>query len=808
VKQVATSAGLPGACGMGWWTNAADRYDYLPKDAVWGAGAGDQLLLVVPSLNLIMVRNGATLVPPPKQKDKKTDDEFKLYHDPRAKVLFEPLIGAVTDRPKKSGAYFPPPESQGGWRALTSPDDIRTRAGMDPARLAQLKEWLLASDRRNFAALIIRNGYVVLDVERNLSSRTATGNAKSCAKAVCATVLGIASEESKTGKLPRRMSFDDPAFDFIPWAKPLSDPRKARIAVKQLLNHTSGIAPESTGARNQGPWEYVLGLSGDAKTAKLAFDPGTDLGYTTHGLYHAALVCETVTGMPYDEYAITRLLKPIGAEKWWFEQFDGGPKIGKHPSHALGMPARDLARIPYCLLRGGKWNDRQVVPEWFIEETAGPTHSVKGKKSFDREAESFSHGWELPGLLGGDRGRGIPKDARFKPGSGGQLIAFVPSLDLVVVRHTGSSGSWQYEEYLRRACACVANPTPGPSSERGGEENVTPPSLPGKGGGGLGSPYPPSSIITGIEWAPKESIVRRAKGSDNWPLTWADDDHLYTAYGDGNGFEPFIKPKLSMGFARVEGGPTDFQGINISTPTGETLGDGAKGKKASGILMVDGVLYLWTRNAGNSQLAWSKDRGQTWEWADWKFTTSFGCPTFLNFGKNYAGARDDFVYIYSHDNDSAYLPADRMVMARVPKNAIRDRNAYEFFAGLDAKGQPRWSKDIADRGAVFTHTGRCYRSGITYNPALKRYLWVQIVPGSQGKKPDTRFEGGFGIFDAPEPWGPWTTAFFTEKWDVGPGESASLPAKWMSPDGRTVHLVFSGDDTFAVRKATLRLAGK
>src|SRR5262249_34939212 len=154
--------------------------------------------------------------------------------------------------------------------------------------------------------------------------------------------------------------------------------------------------------------------------------------------------------------------------------------------------------------------------------------------------------------------------------------------------------------------------------------------------------------------APKESIVRRANDSDNWPLTWADDGHQYTAYGDGRGFEPFVPKKVSLGLARVEGGPPEFKGFNIPSPTGEQLGDGAKGKKASGLLCVDGILYLWTRNANNSQLAWSKDHAKTWTWADWKFTESFGCPTFLNFGQNYAGARDEFVYVYSPDSNSAY----------------------------------------------------------------------------------------------------------------------------------------------------------
>jgi hypothetical protein len=217
--------------------------------------------------------------------------------------------------------------------------------------------------------------------------------------------------------------------------------------------------------------------------------------------------------------------------------------------------------------------------------------------------------------------------------------------------------------------------------------------------------------------------------------------------------------------------------------------------------MIDGVLYLWVRNAGNAQPAWSTDHGRTWEWADWKFTTSFGCPTFLNFGKNYTGARDDFAYIYSHDADSAYQAADRMVLARVPKGQLKRRDAYEFFKGLNPKQQPVWTKDIVERGAVFSRSGQCYRSGVTYNAALKRYLWCQTLPGA-----DPRVAGGFGIYDAAEPWGPWTTVFFTEAWDVGPGETSSFPTKWMSADGKILYLVFSGDDYFAVRKATLNLS--
>jgi hypothetical protein len=73
-------------------------------------------------------------------------------------------------------------------------------------------------------------------------------------------------------------------------------------------------------------------------------------------------------------------------------------------------------------------------------------------------------------------------------------------------------------------------------------------------------------------------------------------------------------------------------------------------------------------------------------------------------------------------------------------------------------------------------------------------------------KGDARFAGGLGIYDAPEPWGPWTTVYFTEQWDVGPGETSSIPTKWMSGDGREFYLVFSGDDHFSLRKARITTA--
>jgi hypothetical protein len=374
----------------------------------------------------------------------------------------------------------------------------------------------------------------------------------------------------------------------------------------------------------------------------------------------------------------------------------------------------------------------------------------------------------------------VPRDAFAGAGAQHQVLLVVPSLKLIVVRNGAEMKGGRFwnavhDHLFAPVMDALGNP-------------VQP----------VKAPYPQSSAITRVTFAPESTIVRKAIGSDNWPTTWAADGHQYTSYGDGWGFEPMLDKKLSIGMARIEGGPEDFRAVNIRSNI-EAPGDGRAGPKASGILSAGGVLYMWNRNTGNAQLVWSLDKGVTWE-KGFRFEESFGSPSFLNFGKDYAGARDNFVYTYSQDGSSAYESNDGLILARVPKAKIRDRAAWEFFAGLDAKGRPSWSRDIAARKHTFSFPGNCQRTDAVYNPALKRYM-IALGYGHNG---------GWGIYDAPEPWGPWTTVFHTEYWGLGETHGYRLPAKWISADGRTMTLVFSGlvydtisYDAFCTRRMTL-----
>ena len=663
------------------------------------------------------------------------------------------------------------------------PEQLPAEAGLDPKLLEQARDYALTGGG---SGIIIHGGRVVM----RWGDQGQRYDLKSTTKSLGATLLGVAILDGKV-RLDDRVVKHHPAF-----AIPPESNRETGWISKITLRH---LATQSAGFEKPGGYE------------KLNFEPGTKWQYSDGGPNWLAECLTLAYREDLEKVMFDRVLTPIGVAKgdfvWRKNQY--------RPHEIDGLARREfgsgvsanvdaLARLGYLYQRGGVWNGKRLLPADFVAEAGKPAASIRGLEV--TLPEDYGRASDHYGLLWWNNGDGtldeVPNDAFWSWGLYDSLIIVIPSLDIVVAR---AGQSWKREpkadhyDVLRPFLTPIARAL----RAAGGERSSAPES---RGLASLDPSHPgmklsPSPIIAGIEWAPPETVIRLAKGSDNWPLTWGADDFVYTVYGDGRGFEPFVPNKLSLGIARVSGMPPEIRGENIPAPTAEAIGDGQRARKASGLLMLDdGTLYLLVRNVGNAQLGWSRDQGRTWEWADWKFDTSFGCPTFLNFGRAYAGARDDYVYIYSHDSDSAYQRADRMVLARVSKMHLRERAAYEFFVRQTDDGSGEWTSEIEKRGGVFENPGRCYRSSVVYNAPLTRYLWCQTGAGE-----DTRFAGGLAIYDAPEPWGPWTAVYRTDKWDVGPGESSSFPAKWISADGRTLHLVFSGDDCFSLRQASLRL---
>jgi hypothetical protein len=301
-----------------------------------------------------------------------------------------------------------------------------------------------------------------------------------------------------------------------------------------------------------------------------------------------------------------------------------------------------------------------------------------------------------------------------------------------------------------------------------------------------------SGVVSDVvfDWATHRSL---APGSDNFPITWADDDNQYTSWGDGGGFGGTNSDgRVSLGVARVEGDADGYEGVNVY---------GSEGK-SYGILSLDGTLYLWVMREGQyfkeAKLRWSANRGATWTKADWSFAnlnSAFSVPTLLNFGKDYAGARDGYVYLYAPGEkslSSLFNSADVIDLARVPKAQITNRNAYEFFSGLDGSGNATWTANINQRQPVLSDPGQVHWTiGVSYSPGLDRYFLFNNSRANPSQNSSVSTD--LDIYEAVEPWGPWTLVKSFPNWNnIGYTFSYYLAPKWISPDGRDFTLVFSG----------------
>ena len=158
---------------------------------------------------------------------------------------------------------------------------------------------------------------------------------------------------------------------------------------------------------------------------------------------------------------------------------------------------------------------------------------------------------------------------------------------------------------------------------------------------------------------------------------------------------------------------------------------------------------------------------------------------------------------------------------RVPKDRMTERAAYEFFAGYDEQGRPTWTDGVAERAPVFSDpVNGVMRTSVSYNAGIDRYL---LITQQVSRAMDAN--GHIGIYDAAEPWGPWTTVLFQNAWETGlqdgRGHTGSRKTvywnfanKWLSDDGRRFTLVYTGDseqrasDNWATIEGRFIMAGQ
>lgn len=355
------------------------------------------------------------------------------------------VLGAVLSPWTVLGAadYFPPPDSEGGWRTLKQPAQVRKLAGMELPRLDQAFDFTQRCTQ-NGGLLVVRRGYLVFEQYFGRAHRNANPDMASTGKAYTSIACGIMLHE-KHDAIPDGLDQKVFTEKYLPEAFPLDDLRRAEITLGQLLCMTAGYHGEGTspGVVNgqviplkPAPGQDIRDLDKSSLRTAMWTNAGAGYSYSSPAPHIASMVLRHVTGMELQEYIDQRLAKPIGWGAWGYCLHRGDFTM-PHANGAgsIAVHATDAMRFGYCLLRAGKWGGKQLVPADYVALCGKPSpHNPHCPYSLMFENNSDGHV------------AGAPRDAYWKSGAGGFGLFIVPSLDLVIYKLGGKDS--QYDPAL------------------------------------------------------------------------------------------------------------------------------------------------------------------------------------------------------------------------------------------------------------------------------------------------------------------------------------------------------------------------
>jgi len=346
---------------------------------------------------------------------------------------------------------------------------------------------------------------------------------------------------------------------------------------------------------------------------------------------------------------------------------------------------------------------------------------------------------------------------------------------------------------------------------------------------------------------------------DMWPITWAKDDNLYAGAGDNR--------NSPLNFWRVSGepimDPQNYTGLHHNDWQLDVMNDWpvhperyiirepranrTRGLKPAGVLDIDGTLFMAVQihNYIGDDITFkrqcnlkgfivvSRDCGRTWiedltpvDFFDGRLASCH----FVQFGKGYTGSRDNYVYAHfpaANDGKSYWENGDYILLGRVPlkrkilmnKYDLLVRENWEFYIGIDGN-TPLWDKDDSKAIPVFRYNGMTGENHVFYNKGIDRYIMGNYsftdrnlipLPYHQYDHPEAGKRSQMTLYEAPEPWGPWSLFYRDDDWGQYGGYQPAFPTKWMYNNGTTMFMVSSGtfdDYNFTVQRLDVKLDEK
>jgi CubicO group peptidase (beta-lactamase class C family) len=287
---------------------------------------------------------------------------------------------------------------------------------------------LLKLTRTN-AFIVIQNDIIIFEKYLNGRSRESLCKAFSASKSILSLLIGIAIQEGKIEDI------NDPLKKYI---KAFKNEKLEDITIKQCLNQTTGIKYNnsmSSPFSDKPRFYYTLNVRDLIKGVELENKPGTNWSTDEYSILLLGMVLENATGRSISNYLQETIWTQIGTEYPATFSIDSKVHKFEHVADGLNATAIDFAKIGMLLLKNGQWNNKQIIPKEWINESL----SLVESSETDRIGLNYKYLWWIKRENGDFHAAG-----HF-----GQYIFVSPRSNIVIVRFGERKGgvSWWYDVF-------------------------------------------------------------------------------------------------------------------------------------------------------------------------------------------------------------------------------------------------------------------------------------------------------------------------------------------------------------------------
>jgi CubicO group peptidase (beta-lactamase class C family) len=311
--------------------------------------------------------------------------------------------------------------------------------GLDPMPLAEFYFNAAKLDTL-YGLLVIKNGYMIAEGYFNDGSIDQLSARHSATKSYTSALTGIALERGDLSGLDQKM------IDFFPeYIDQITDPRKMKITIEQLLQMRAGYPFDSTDYYGD-----ILYLSGDWHWLEhlvdfpLVSDPGTMGSYSSVSSHILGVILARAGDTDLISYSQEHLFSPIEAELGGWTRDADGYNWGWGEIY---VTARSMATFGLLYLREGKHEGSQVIPaEWVRDSLSSYSDDPWVTKKLGRYFGDLGYGYQWWSATVGDH------HFNFAWGHGGQLIVLLEALDMMIVTTASPlneippADGWKYEK--------------------------------------------------------------------------------------------------------------------------------------------------------------------------------------------------------------------------------------------------------------------------------------------------------------------------------------------------------------------------